>query len=158
MKIMVFSDSHRDVETMAEAVRAQRPEMIFHLGDHSRDAAALGGLFPEIPLFAVKGNTDWDNLFPEEQTLELFGRRLLLVHGHRQGVKTGAGRLFEYASGRGFDAAFFGHTHQPFEGRKNGVTLYNPGSAGRHPFRSAGSSCGIFEIDQTGFSWTLVRL
>ena len=33
MKILVFSDSHGDRQTMVLAAEAHRPDAIFHLGD-----------------------------------------------------------------------------------------------------------------------------
>ena len=42
MNILVFSDSHGNTARMAEVVRREQPDQIFHLGDVSRDARALG--------------------------------------------------------------------------------------------------------------------
>ena len=46
MKILVFSDSHGNVQNMEQAVRSDRPDYILHLGDVNSDARALGKLFP----------------------------------------------------------------------------------------------------------------
>ena len=54
MKILVFSDSHGDRQTMVLAAEAHRPDAIFHLGDCWRDAEELEYAFPDTPLFRSK--------------------------------------------------------------------------------------------------------
>ena len=41
MKAAVFSDTHSNTALMVEAVSRCRPDLIIHLGDHSRDTAIL---------------------------------------------------------------------------------------------------------------------
>ena len=41
MKILVFSDSHGEKENMLLTVEAERPDAVFHLGDHWRDGEEL---------------------------------------------------------------------------------------------------------------------
>ena len=45
MKILVLSDSHREMENMHKAVLRENPDMIFHLGDHYKDAKLLHSEF-----------------------------------------------------------------------------------------------------------------
>ncbi|MBQ4370288.1 MAG: metallophosphoesterase family protein, partial [Oscillospiraceae bacterium] len=58
MKIIVFSDSHRVISLMAEAVRREKPDLVLHLGDHASDAAELSAMFPAVRLAYVRGNCD----------------------------------------------------------------------------------------------------
>ena len=58
MKAAVFSDTHSNTALMVEAVARCRPDLIIHLGDHSRDTAILREKFPEIPLYSVRGKMD----------------------------------------------------------------------------------------------------
>ena len=40
-KLLILSDSHRNIQNMVEAVEIEKPDMIIHLGDHYRDAMQL---------------------------------------------------------------------------------------------------------------------
>ena len=135
MKILVFSDSHGDVENMRRAVERERPDMVLHLGDGWRDAHALRRDYPDLPLAQVPGNCDFRRGEGAVRVLEVEGRRILLCHGHTLGVKMGQDLLLAEALERGADAALFGHTHRPFVELRCGVWLLNPGSIGeyQHP-------------------------
>ena len=154
MKIIVFSDSHGDVENMILAVEQERPDMALHLGDGWRDALSLRRRYPDLPLAQVPGNCDFRGSEAAVRVLEAEGRRILLCHGHTLGVKTGQDLLLAEALERGADAALFGHTHQPYVEYRSGVWLFNPGSIGdfRHP------SYGTLLIEDGKFYpslWTL---
>lgn len=69
MKLLILSDSHQEINAMAEAVRREAPDAVLHLGDHFEDAQKLAQLFPEIPLHAVEGNTDYAPGAPVELLL-----------------------------------------------------------------------------------------
>ena len=72
MKILVFSDSHGNIQNMEQAVRGDRPDYILHLGDVNPDARALRKLFPAIPMECVCGNCDGRRpALEEERVLEL---------------------------------------------------------------------------------------
>ena len=88
MKLLVFSDSHGNLENMVRTVERERPHMILHLGDGWRDARQLRDRFPEIPLYQVPGNCDFRSAEPPEQLLTVQGKRIFLCHGHTYGVKT----------------------------------------------------------------------
>lgn len=130
MKLLVFSDSHREMTHMAQAVRQERPDTLLHLGDHIADAYRLREEFPTLPLCAVRGNCDWYDTEPEEALLRFGDFRLYLTHGHRQGVKTGLLRLRYTALEKGVDVALFGHTHLPYCEKEQGIWLLNPGACG----------------------------
>ena len=38
MKIIVFSDSHRELDGMRQVITREKPDYVFHLGDHDTDA------------------------------------------------------------------------------------------------------------------------
>ena len=135
MKILIFSDSHGDVETMCAAMEAESPGAVLHLGDHIADAQRLGERYPGIPVYAVPGNTDAHKADERARHIELGGKRILLVHGHTflegKGVKTffeGITNLFRREC-HGADIILFGHTHEAFLNRCNGVWIMNPGCA-----------------------------
>ena len=59
MKVCVFSDSHGYAGTMMEAVELEKPDACVFLGDGERDLAALEDRWPELPVYAVRGNCDF---------------------------------------------------------------------------------------------------
>ena len=128
MNILVFSDSHGDVEAMAELTARWRPDHLLHLGDHFSDMVKLHLRFPEIPMQGVRGNCDAPGS-PERLRLTLGGVTMLLVHGHRQGVKEDLERLYFTALESEAELVLFGHTHAPFLQVRDGLTLLNPGAA-----------------------------
>ena len=130
MNVLVFSDSHGAVDAMAAVVEARRPGQVLHLGDHFSDMVKLHLRFPEIPMQGVRGNCDGPGS-PEVLRLTLGGTRILLVHGHRQGVKEDLERLYFTALEAEADLVLFGHTHRPLHEREGRVELLNPGSVGR---------------------------
>ena len=48
MKIVIFSDSHGDAETMCGVVEKENPDMIIYLGDGIADAEQLNEKYPNI--------------------------------------------------------------------------------------------------------------
>ena len=130
MNILVFSDSHGGVDVMAELTARWRPDRVLHLGDHFSDMVKLHLRFPEIPMQGVRGNCDAPGS-PESLRLTLEGATLLLVHGHRQGVKEDLERLYFTALESEADLVLFGHTHRALHEREGKVEFFNPGSVGR---------------------------
>ena len=78
----------------------------------------------------VRGNCDAPGS-PEVLRLTLGGTRILMVHGHRQGVKEDLERLYLSALEAGAELALFGLTHRAYQERHGSVELLNPGSIGR---------------------------
>ena len=129
MNILVFSDSHGDVGVMEDIVARRRPDRVLHLGDHYADLERLHARYPDIPMQGVRGNCDASG--PESLRLDLGRRRLLLLHGHRQGVKEDLERLYFLALESDIDLVLFGHTHRPLRDWEGKVEFFNPGSVGR---------------------------
>ncbi len=137
MKILVFSDSHSDTRKMKEAIdmHAANCQAVIFLGDGLKDIAYLMDKYPNIPLFAVKGNCDFFAKDAEEERLLCFENfKMLITHGHLYGVKGGYGNLIYRARELDVDAVFFGHTHVPLDNiveiEDKRVHLFNPGSIG----------------------------
>jgi len=130
MTILVFSDSHGNVENMARAVERLRPREIFHLGDCWRDGEALHALFPSLPLRQVAGNCDSPALRPRELLLEIQGKRILLCHGHAYRVKDSLLAAGFAAEAQRADLFLFGHTHRVFRDVRGQTLFFNPGSIG----------------------------
>ena len=131
MKILVFSDSHGDRQTMVLAAEAHRPDASFHLGDCWRDAEELEYAFPDTPLYQVPGNCDWGMAdLPDVKLVSLDGVKFMLCHGHTFGVKGGYSAAVNRARDAGADVLLCGHTHIPRYEDYGGLQLLNPGSAG----------------------------
>ena len=129
MKIVVFSDSHGAVSNMEDVIRREHPELVLHLGDLCRDIEEIQRRFPQQTIQNVCGNCDGFSLAPAVRLLELRGRRVLMMHGHTHGVKTGYGGAIAAARQVGADILLFGHTHQAYAERlEDGLWVMNPGS------------------------------
>ena len=143
MKLLILSDSHRELEYMREAVRRERPDAVIHLGDHFTDADALAQEFAGLPVLSVRGNCDYFSQQRADELLRTFeGVKIFGTHGHRYGVKQGLLRAELAARQRGADVLLFGHTHCPYCECYDGLGLLNPGACGgRAP------SYGLVEIE-----------
>ncbi len=129
MKLLILSDSHREMKYMRQAIEQETPDAVFHLGDHDRDAAHLAEEFPSLTIYSVSGNCD--KLFPcgAESVLEtLQGVRIYAAHGHAHHVKYGYMSFTMAAMEKNARLALFGHTHIPYCEEYQGLYLLNPGA------------------------------
>ncbi len=147
LNLLILSDSHGRMDALAEAIRRVCPNGILFAGDGLADFSSLP---LSCPLWAVRGNCDSvfrplirngvvENI-PEEELISLGSLRILLMHGHRFGVKGGLGAAVAYAAKRDADILIFGHTHAPLELHvpldnttlplSRPLTAFNPGSIG----------------------------
>ena len=132
LKAAVFSDTHGNTAPMLEAARGSGADVFIHLGDHDRDAAALRRAFPDTPLYSVCGNCDLNPLAPERLLVQLGPVKAFLTHGHLYGVSRAQADWLVYAAQeQGAQIAMFGHTHRAVWDTLGGVTLLNPGTAGK---------------------------
>ena len=145
-RILVLSDSHKNIINMRRAVSIERPDMIFHLGDFYQDAIKLMTEFPDIPMEAVNGNCDHDQ-FHTEKLITVEGKKIFMCHGHFHHVKTDYLNLEYAAREKGAEIALCGHTHRIFYDYHNRVYIMNPGSIGA-PRGPGGPSYGILTIEK----------
>ena len=132
IKAAVFSDTHGNTAPMLAAARGADADVLIHLGDYDRDAQVLREAFPETPIWSVCGNCDIMPLSPEKLVIPLGPVQAFLTHGHRYGVSAAQADWLVYAAREeGAQIAMFGHTHSAFYETVGGVTLLNPGTAGR---------------------------
>ena len=128
----VFSDTHGNSAPMLRALKGLRPDVLIHLGDHDRDALLLREAYPDIPLYSVCGNCDIAPLAPETLTVQLGPVTAFLTHGHLYNVSPWQADSLVYAAQEaGASLALFGHTHRAANDQLGGVTLVNPGTAGK---------------------------
>ena len=140
MRIAVVADTHDQVPA-GLAARLRGATEVWHLGDVCAPAAleplaALG-----VPLHLVRGNCDWNPLWPLSLTLERAGTFFHLVHIPPQRVPFGA------------NAVLHGHTHVPRNDTDPlGVRWLNPGCLGGAN-RGAPPSFAWLDFSGTG-GWT----
>jgi putative phosphoesterase len=135
MKIIVFSDSHGELEGMRKVIDREQPDYVFHLGDHDSDAEQISRDYPALAVAMVRGNCDGWSDTPKTLCFVLGGVRFFLCHGHTLGVKGGYLRAEYAALEQNADVLLFGHTHEAYyecmnKGTERELHVMNPGSCG----------------------------
>lgn len=147
MRIGVVSDTHGKAEFLRKALEQMgHIDMLIHAGDHYRDALSISKQ-TGITVTAVVGNCDWDTFGPQEEVLEIEGHRILVVHGHLYGVKSGNEKLAELLREGRYDLVIYGHSHMPEITPLPQGYLMNPGSLSS-PRRGSQRTYGIVEISK----------
>lgn len=147
MKALILSDTHRDMSRAYRIINLIKDEIdcIIHLGDNVEDAESIKRN-TDIKVYNVAGNTDYTVNVPEEQLIELEGKRLLLTHGHLYNIYSSVTSLYYRAKEVGVDCVLFGHTHIPLNTVIDDVLIFNPGSITR-PRGNSTYSYGILTIN-----------
>jgi len=148
MKIVVFADSHTDVDTMKIVTESEHPDMVIHLGDHVRDGAELQELFNNTPMEFVKGNTDKTDDCPAEKLIEVNDATIFLAHGDEYGVENGLDDIIDMGISYKADIIMFGHTHKSFLHNQDGLWIMNPGRIGRKSSKHINATFGVVIIDE----------
>lgn len=127
MKILVMSDSHQDrnvIEMLKQKYDGQVNAM-FHCGDSELPAG--DPVWQGINV--VTGNMDSDADYPELLVRTLADKKILLTHGHIQGINLyGHSQLENLAQEKSADIVLFGHIHLPVAEIISGRLYLNPGS------------------------------
>jgi len=144
LRVLVFGDTHGDIDLAFKIIKKERADMVLHAGDFLRDAHALANE-AQFPVHGVTGNCDLPGSGPHEKFLSLEGKDFLLTHGHQFRVKASYQSIFYKASENKIDAVVFGHTHVPLNDHHQGILLFNPGSISR-PQPGSQPSYGIITI------------
>jgi len=132
MKILIFSDSHGDSETMCGAVEKEQPDMIIYLGDGIADAEEVSQKYPNIQMIKVLGSLDSDK--DDEEWIKyanICSKRFMMTHGHtfyneyvinrsgtyeltQDGMVKAQQNIIKFMSENNIDIALHGHIHEPF--------------------------------------------
>ena len=147
MRIVVFSDSHRDIKSMLYVVDKAAPDMIIHLGDLIYDAVEVSRQFIGIPIEMVKGNCDLGSAASSYKMVTVAGKKIFMTHGDVFGVRTGTSDLASEGKKRSADLILYGHTHRPVIKKKKGIIMMNPGSIGKYARGPRHPSFGVIEIN-----------
>ena len=143
MKIIVFSDSHGNIENMKKVIDKTLPmtdlQLYIHCGDGLMEFNMLRERYPEKRFIGVQGNND-NSDEPYDAVIDFDGYRTLITHSHRY-----YGDLLNIAKARDIQIVLYGHTHIRSYSYSDGVHLFNPGSIAR-PRDGKLSSYGVVEI------------
>ena len=121
MLIAVISDSHGNKDSINKIKKKiSNADVFLLLGDGTNDFTG--------EVFAVRGNCDITGKYPEEQILEIQGKKIFICHGHRYNVKYGYNSIYYRGKEIGADIVLFGHSHIPIIEEYDGIVLMNPGS------------------------------
>lgn len=125
--IGVISDTHGLLRPEIFSIFT-KVDLIIHAGDIGRPEV-LSDLEAVAPIKAVLGNVDSRYDFPRvklAETVDVMGRRIYVIHNRHQFTANPASQKI--------DLVIFGHSHQPYHERENGILYFNPGSAGPRRF------------------------
>ena len=129
MNVLICSDSHTRLDLFQKVMELEKPEVVIFAGDHSTDAIDMSYVYQDIPFIIVRGNCDfYDRDTKDRQIFELNGKKIMLTHGHIQGVKMNLNELEKEARQENVDICIYGHTHIEFYKKHEGTVFLNPGA------------------------------
>jgi putative phosphoesterase len=121
-----MSDSHGESKVIQDikATYQDKASAIIHCGDSELEAT--DPIWQGITV--VRGNCDFEDVFPETAVLSADQEKIFVTHGHLQNVNFGLTRLAAAAQENQCRIACFGHLHTPIATVEDGVLCLNPGS------------------------------
>lgn len=136
MKILLASDSHRDIRYFMKVIEKEKPNLILFTGDHSDDALDLSSIYENIPFYIVKGNCDYyDNITKDTIIVDIEGMgKVMLTHGHLFSVKSTMNEIYAKAVLENVNYVIFGHTHIRHKSEFNNIIFINPGAIVNHEY------------------------
>jgi uncharacterized protein len=148
--IGVISDTHGVLRP--EAVKAlHNVDLIIHAGDVGR-RDILEALRQIAPVFAVRGNTDyeeWARALPLTERVQVDQHLIFVLHDVQQFTLT--------PEAQGFAAVISGHSHKPVIEHRRGVLYLNPGSAGPRRFHLP-VSVALIRVTARGLEPKIIEL
>lgn len=141
MKLGLISDTHGQVPNAVHTALAG-VDYILHGGDVG-PMDVITELEVIAPVRAVLGNTDYGIQLPETR-LEEFGDKKVMIH-HIVDVDFPSQQVRAILNSDQPDIVVFGHTHVPFDERRNGIWFINPGSTSR-PRDNSPASVAILDF------------
>ena len=154
MRILVVSDTHRDINALHSAILHQ-PEAgtVIHLGDGAEETAHMKEEFPQKQFLQVRGNCDWNCALPAEGLGTVGGKKIFYTHGHIYNVKYGTASIVNAARAAKADILLFGHTHIPVNRYEGGLYIMNPGS-----LHGSAGTYGIIDITKAGIVMNILKV
>lgn len=128
MKILITSDTHGSYSKVSDFIIERGDiDLMLHAGDGVEDCQYIG-YETGVVYYVVKGNNDFFTNEPYEKIIDLEGIRILLTHGHKNGVDFSLRGLLAKAIDKSCDLVIFGHTHTYTKIKESGILFLNPGS------------------------------
>lgn len=156
MKIAVISDSHNIEENIKNIIKyLVDVDILIHCGDGVEDIRLIESKF-KGKIYAVKGNCDFGVVYPEQLLIEINGKKIFIVHGHKYNVKMNYNTIFYKAMELEVDIVTFGHSHKAMIEENRRITLMNPGSISL-PYGLDKKTMGFIEIDNQGNMEFLIK-
>jgi len=154
LRVLVVSDTH--VPVLARKLpdqlleEAQACGAILHAGDLV-SYGVLDQFTRLVPTYAVHGNQDSPTVrtrLPSHRTVALGKWTIGIVHGHEGTGMYTEDRAFNAFASQRVDIIVFGHSHQPMNTKRDGILMFNPGSAvaGRG---GQGNTYGVLELGES---------
>ncbi len=142
MRLLIFSDNHKDRESVKKMLeQVKNPDRIFSLGDSEMREQELS----ELGIVGVKGNYPFEPKFPLDLFFDFDGVRIFLTHGHKYSVKLGLSHLMQKGYSLEADVVCFGHTHRAYLKDIEKCVYMNPGSLSK-PKSGSSASYALIEI------------
>lgn len=129
MRLVVFSDSHRiNITDMLTIIEEENPDAVLHLGDLVADVEDIRNVYPDLQVYNVRGNNDWNVDAPDSMVVCAGQVRIFITHGHLHGVRRNTRALEQAAKKNRCTVALYGHTHAAEIKQSGSVLVANPGS------------------------------
>lgn len=158
MNIGIISDTHSNPIPKQVLEAFKKVDFIIHAGDFC-DEETLKVLKNIKEVKGVWGNMDPAKLrkiFPAKQLIPCGKFTIGLYHGEGPGLKVLERVKQEFKKDK-VDVVVFGHSHQPFNEKIDGVLYFNPGS----PNDTISAPCcsyGILEVTEKSITGKIIKL
>lgn len=150
MKILVISDTHRNLDNLELVLEKEKPiDLLLHLGDAEGQEDYIEAM-AECPVEVVAGNNDFYTKLPGERIFNIGKYKVMMTHGHYYYVNGGTSHIYRAAVEKGIDIAMFGHTHRPLIKEDEQVIMLNPGSISYPRQEGRRPSYIIMDLDEEG--------
>lgn len=128
VRILVFSDSHGDSESMEKIIKKFYPDVALFLGDGIEDFLMLENEFPHTKFFSVIGNVDPSNFGVSERLQTFDDVAIYMTHlEYPFKIKEDREKIFEIIK-LNAQIILYGNTHVPELFVSHGITFMNPGT------------------------------
>lgn len=156
--MVVVSDTHNHFHSLWQIVQKHLKEAycFIHLGDGCREVEDIRNLYPDILLYSIRGNCDFESGDPWQNQVVVGGKSIFFAHGHTYQVKYGLEPLKCAARNVFADIVLYGHTHQGYRGYDDGLYSMNPGSPVQP--RNSKASYGVIDITKAGIVLNLIEV
>lgn len=132
-KLLIIGDFHIPQRTekipswIIQLTKKNKFDLVLCTGDLVY-AQVLDFLKKIAPLKVVQGNMDFLSL-PEQEIVEIEGKRIGLIHGKGIHPRGNLDQLYSIAKKLNVTIFVHGHTHKLSVEKKDGILFLNPGSA-----------------------------